>query len=76
MKIFNRVGSRKNTNIQLYNISVALTQIYGEMNRMRLITSDHKRAKNIEKFDKENNNYAPFFGSEKARKEYNKNANS
>lgn len=42
---------------------------------MRLILSDPKRAKSIEKFDKENNHYAPFFGSEKARKEYDKNAN-
>lgn len=64
------MGSRKTTNIQLYNINAALTQIYGELNRIRLITSDPKRAKSIEKFDKENNHYAPFFGSEKARKKY------
>lgn len=51
---------REATYVQLYNISAALTQIYGELNRIRLITSDPKRAKQIEKFDKENNHYAPF----------------
>lgn len=65
-----RFKRNKITEIQLYNISAALTQIYGELNRMRLIQSDPKRAKDIEKFDRENNNYAPYFGSEKARKEY------
>jgi len=56
--------------IALININNTLTQIYGELNRIRLIQSDPKRAKSIEKFDRENNHYAPFFGSEKARKKY------
>lgn len=57
MKLFK---GREATNVQLYNISCALTQIYGELNRIRLITSDPKRFKEIEKFDKEHNHYAPF----------------
>lgn len=57
MKFFKK---REATYVQLYNISCALTQIYGELNRIRLITSDPKRAKEIEMFDNEHNYYAPF----------------
>ena len=48
-----------------------LTQIYGEINRIRLIIGEKsKTGKNIEEFDKKNNGYIPFFDSKKNYKKY------
>lgn len=53
------------------DISVSLIQIYGELNRIRLILGEKsKRGKIIEEFDKKYNYYFPFFDSEKAKKKY------
>jgi len=53
------------------NVTGVLLQIYGELNRIRLILGeDSKRGKEIEKFDAETNHYFPFFDSEKAFKKY------
>lgn len=48
--------------LYISNICVALVQIYGEINRIRLILGENnKRAEVIEDFDKKENRYYPFF---------------
>lgn len=50
---------------------LSLAQIYGELNRIRLIIgSKSEKGKHIEQFDKECNKYFPFFDSEKAFNDY------
>ena len=57
--------------LHIAQIATALFQIYGELNRVRLIIGEKsKRAKDIENFDKKNNKYYPYFGSEKSEKRY------
>ncbi len=56
--------------IHLGVINTTLMQIYGELNRIRLINGDEKVARQIEKFDKMNNYYIPFFNDERGFKKY------
>ena len=72
----------KNLLIILQNINVSLIQIYGELNRLRLIAGEKsERGKKIEEYDRMNFKYNPYFGSERretdfgAMKEKNKNMN-
>lgn len=53
------------------NLFTVMTQIYGEINRIRLILGEKSiRAKEIEKFDKKYNKYNPYFGSDRSEKKY------
>ena len=53
-------------------LTVPLWQIYGELNRLRLILGEKsKRGQKIEKFDAEHNYYIPFAESEKLMEKYN-----
>lgn len=52
-------------------IFAVLSQIYGELNRMRLIMGEGSdTGARIEKFDKESNSYDPFFASDEAAEKY------
>ena len=52
-------------------IETMLTQIYGELNRIRLIMSDkNETGKKIQEFDKIYNKYFPFFDSKKNYDKY------
>lgn len=61
---------------EIKNLTLAIYQVYGELNRIRLIMGENsERAKKIEDFDKKVNYYAPFCDSEKAIKRYTKKNN-
>ena len=52
-------------------IEAMLAQIYGELNRIRLIQGEKsKRGKKIEEFDKKYNKYYPYFGSKESEKNF------
>lgn len=54
-------------------IANALWQIYGELNRIRLIMgSKSTRGQEIEEFDKTNNGYIPFFDNSENWRSFNK----
>ena len=61
---------------QLNGINAGLLQIYGEINRLRLIAygvtakERQSRARNIESFDAKVNKYYPFFDNRKNYEKY------
>lgn len=56
----------------LIDINSSLIQIYGELNRIRLIAGEKsEKGRWIEEFDEVNNGYIPFFDSKKNYKKYN-----
>ncbi len=56
--------------VHLEIINTTLMQIYGELNRIRLINGDEKVARQIEKFDKKYNYYIPFFDDKRGFEKY------
>lgn len=53
------------------DIQNCLMQIYGELNRIRLILGEKsERGQKIEKFDRETNAYIPFFDNDEEFKKF------
>jgi hypothetical protein len=55
----------------LININISLVQIYGEVNRIRLIMGEKsEKGQWIEDFDNKQSGYVPFFDSKKNYKKF------